>query len=233
MNTSEVIEIHGSITKNESLSPVGFRILENTFVSEAVNPCRVSKPDTLFLFTKKFYPLIEILKVTCKMYDFFGYTKKLDIATAILDFTDHYQYAIRVRDFPDYEHIHWIQTCYQTEGIDFLEKMNSSGTADVTVFKCFNLIKVTNGIYLDKNNEHKGYISIPHQISKDDFLVMLEDFRSNHDCELFDAAIGTIDYPILTENIIRIYTENMNLHLLECAKQNFDQKILNNELNLC
>lgn len=242
MNTSdEVFELRGSITKNESLSPVTYRILENTFVSEAGDPYadyygdtpRILKPNSLFLFTKKFYSLDEILKVTCDMYDFFGYTRKIDIATAILDFADHYHYAIRVRDFPDFDHIHWLQTCYKREGIDFLGKVSLQESASVTVFKCFVLTSPVKGIYLDKSNGHKGYISIPHQINKNDFREMLDRFKNSQDCELFDAAVGTFDRVDQTENIVRIYSENMNMHLLECAKHKFMQYILRNELNPC
>lgn len=237
MKTTNIIETHGSITKNESLTPIKYRILENTVVAEAGDPYadyygivpHIMTPNSLFMFTKHYYSLDQLLLVTCEMAKFFGYTKKLDIATSILDFIDHYHYAIRVRDFPDYEHIHWLQTCYKSEGIEFIRKVHLLESAKVTVFKCFKLECLEQGIYLDKDNDHKGYFTITRKINSDEFEDILINLRNNDDCPLFDAAMGTFDIDSKTKNMIRIFSENLNPSLLRCAKEKFSRYIINKE----
>jgi len=229
METLNLIETSGSITKKTSLTPVDYRILDNTCVAEARfayadyygKTILSNSPNSLFLFTQHFYELEKVLMMSCHMKEFFGYTKKLDIATAIVDLVDHYHYAIRVKEFPDYEHIHWLQTCFTSEGVVFSRKVHLLESAKVTVFKSFKLEEVEEGIYLDKTNAHKGYFSIPRQIKEDEFEAILVNLRNNHDCALFDAAIGSVNFDSETKDIIRIYSENFNIKLLECAKKKF------------
>lgn len=238
MKTTNIIETHGSITKNESLTPIDYKILKNTLVAESGDPYsnyygnvphRLA-PNSLFLFTKQFYTLDEILKVTCNMKALFGYTKLFDIATAILDFTDHYHYALRVKDFPDYKHIHWLQSCYSSEGIIFCHKVHLTKPVRVTVFKELKLDKQEEDVYLDNTNTHKGYITIPRQINNNEFSELLINLRNNNDCELFDAAIGIIEINSETKNMIRIYSENLNIALLKCIKEKFTKSLLRFEL---
>jgi len=239
MKKTKSIEANGSITKKESLTPIEYKILENTFVAESGDPYKDYygeiphrlAPNSLFLFTKKFYKLDEILKITCDIKDFLASTKKLDVATSILDFTDHYHYAIRVKDFPDYIHIHWLQTCLSSEGVIFIKKVHIPEFAQVTIFKNFTLDEIEKGIYMDKNNDHKGYILIPRQINNSEFSDILIEIRNNNDCELFDAAIGTIDVNSNPRNMIRIYSENLNIGLLKCIKQKVLKSLVKEELH--
>lgn len=234
MKPTNIIEAQGSITKNELLTPIDFKILENTFVAEARNPYadyygeipQKTASNSLFLFTKQFYPLDDVLKIICEIEEFFGITKKLNAATSILDFTDHYHYAIRIKDFPDHEHIHWLQTCYFSEGINFIRKVHMLKSAKITVFKCFKLEKLEEGIYLDKTNNHKGYIIIQRKMNNDEFSDMLVSLRNNNDCKLFEAAIGTINFKSETKYMIRIISENLNVTLLKCIKEWFTKSLL-------
>lgn len=238
MKRTNIVETHGSITKKETLNTINYRILEDTVVAEAGDPYsdyygntpKKLPPNSLFLLTKRFYSLEKVLEVTCEMGEFFGYTKKLDIATSILDFTDHYQYAIRVRDFPDYEHIHWLQLCYKSAGIEFIRKVHLLESARVTVFKRLCLEELEKGIYLDKESDHKGYFTIARPINNNEFVDTLINLRNNNDCPLFDAALGTVDIESNTKNIIRIYSENLTVSLLRCAKERFSKHMINKNL---
>lgn len=238
MKTPRIIETQGSITKNEAINPVDYKILKNTCVAEAMAPYpdyyglvpQIASTNTLYLFTKKFYLLDEVLKTTCEMAEYFGYTKKLDVATSILDFNDYYHFAIRVKDFADYINIHWLQECFGSEGIIFLSKVCLKNFARVTVFKRFRIEKLETGIFLDKDNPYNGYISLPEPISTVEFDEMIEDLRNSIKCELFDAAIGSLKINSKTESIIRIYSESMNTKLLRCVKQKFSQFFSKKEL---
>ena len=62
----------GTITKTESLIPIDYNVLKHTCVLEANKPYAdyygltpiESKPHSIFLITKRFYSLDEIISVT-------------------------------------------------------------------------------------------------------------------------------------------------------------------------
>lgn len=238
MKTDQVIEISGSITKEETLIPVNAKILEHSCVAEVQEPYEnyygkipySSKPNDLHLFTRKYYKLSEVLKITCDMKEFFGYTKALHVGTSILDFKDHYQYSIRISDFPDYNHIHWLQTCYNSKGYGFCKNVHLPINVLSTTSKLFTLYVMGEGIYLDKKDPHKGYIEITRQVSKNEFKDILINIRNNTKCDLFDAAAGSFNIESNTKNIIRVYTENLNMDLLKCIQQQFLKALIRETL---
>ena len=95
MKTIKKIKTCGSITKLESLIPVDYFILKNTYVLEAEDPYpgyygkvpKQTKPNSLYLITNRYYRLDEILRFIKKMDNF--NTGEISFATAILDFKYH------------------------------------------------------------------------------------------------------------------------------------------------
>ena len=92
------------------------------------------------------------------------------------------------------------------------------------------LDEIEKGIYKDLNNDHKGYILIPRLINNSEFSDILIEIRNNNDCDLFDAAIGTIDVNSKLGSMIRIFSENLNVRMLKCLQQKFSQSLLREEL---
>ena len=233
MKINNLIKVCGSIIKKESLIPVDYNILKHTCVAEAnfpysgyygIDPGQTS-PNSLFLFTSHYYSLGEVLRFAQNIDS--CYMEKVNIATACLDFAHHEYSAIRIKHFPDYEHIHLLQSCCIKEGVEFIKKVHLSDFALVKVNKCFVLEEIEEGIYFDNKEEHKGYITIPKQISKSEFSDILIEIRNNYDCELFDAALGAIIIDAKATDMVRIYSENLNLTLLKCIKKRFAKSILN------
>lgn len=162
MKTNNLFKVCGSITKKESLVPVKHNILKNTCVAEANLPYSgyyglatdQFEPNSLFLFTSHFYSLEEVLRFAQNIDS--CYMEKVDVATASLDFVHHKYSAIRVKHFPDYEHINLLQSCCIKEGVEFAKKVHLSNIAYVRVNKCFVLEKLEEDIYIDKKEDHKG-----------------------------------------------------------------------------
>ena len=233
MKTDNLIEICGYILKEESLVPVDYNILKNTCVAEANCPYsgyygmvpRQINPNSLFLFTTHYYSLEEVLRFTQNIDS--CYMEKVNVATASLDFAHHKYAAIRVKYIPDYEHIHLLQSCYIKEGVEFAKKAHISDFALVRVNKCFVLEEIEEDIYIDKKEDYKGYITIPKQISNSEFSDILINIRNNTDCKLFDAVMGAMIINSRAIDIIRIYSENLNIQLLKCIKERFAKSILN------
>jgi hypothetical protein len=228
----------GTITKTESLIPIDYNVLKHTCVLEANQPYAdyygltpsESKTHSIFLITNCFYSLDEIIDVTKGIKVCFSKHEYLDVASAVIDFKNHYNYAIRVRDFPEYKHIHWLQSCYISKGVSFTKKIENINPAKITVCKQFNVTEYKEGIYLDKNNRSKGYITIPEHITETDFSEFLVYVRNNKSCELFDAAMGTMEINSDATEILRIYAENLTPGLLLCIKKTFAKLVENKQL---
>ena len=233
MKTNNLIKVCGSITKKESMAPINYNILKNTCVAEANFPYSgyygtvpgQINPNSIFLFTTHYYSLEEVLSFAQNIDS--CYMEKVYVATASLDFVHHKYFAIRVKKFPDYEHIHLLQSCCIKEGVEFAKKVQISDTALIRVNKCFVLEELEEGIYIDKNEDHKGYITIPKQITDSEFSDILIDIRNNTDCRLFDAAMGAMIINSQAKEMVRIYSENLNVQLLKCIQERFVKSILN------
>jgi hypothetical protein len=232
MKKNNLIKVCGSLTKKESLVSVNYNILKNTCVAEANIPYPgyygaipgQASPNSLFLFTSNFFSLEEVLRFAQNINS--CYMEKVNVAAASLEMADHKYFAIRVKYFPDYEHIHLLQGCCIKEGVEFAKKVRIFDFGTVRVNKCFVLEELEEGIYLDKNEEHKGYIIIPRQITKNEFLNILINIRNNTDCKLFDAAMGGMIIESQAKDIVRIYSEKINIELLKCIQERFKKLIL-------
>ena len=232
MKTNNLIKVCGSITKKESIAPVNYNILKNTCVAEANFPysgyygtvTEQTNPNSIFLFTAYYYSLGEVLRFAQNIDS--CYMEKVNVATASMEFVDHKHYAIRVKYFPDYEHIHLLQSCCIKEGVEFAKKIHISDSALVRVNKCFVLEEMKEDIYFDKKENHKGYIIIPKQISSSEFSNILIDIRNNTDCKLFDAAMGAMIINSRAKEIVRIYSENLTVQLLKCIQERFNKFIM-------
>ena len=228
MKTPTLLSVCGSITKKESLLPVTYNILENTYVAEANMPYSgyygtvpgQATPNSLFLFTTHYYSLEEVLRFVRNIES--CYMENVNIASASLDFAGSTFFAIRVKYFPKHEHIHLLQSCFMKEGVEFVRKVRLPDVATVKVVKCFVLEEIGKGIYIDNKEDHKGYITISKQITDSEFSNALIDIRNNTDCKLFDAAMGAMIIESKAIDLVRIYSENLNEQLLKCIKERFN-----------
>ena len=198
MKTNNIIKTCGSTIKMETLSPVDYHILQNTYVVETENPYpgyygkmpKQSKPNSLFLITDRFYRLEEVLHLIQNIDDFdLG---KINFATAVLDFKYHIYYAIRIKHFPDYEQIYKLQSYFIKAGVVFSKKRHISNPAEIKVYKCFELQELLKGYYVDQKESHHGYFKIPYEISFNEFTDIIFDIKNNTNCDSFDAAIGSL-----------------------------------------
>ena len=143
--------------------PVTYNILNNTCVAEANEPYsdyygnapQEAIPNSLFLFTSQYYSLEEVLRFAQNIDS--CYMAKVNVAAASLEFEHHKYSAIRIKYFPDYEHLHLLQSCCINEGVEFIKKVHMSEFALVKICKCFVLEELEEGIFIDKKEDHRGY----------------------------------------------------------------------------
>jgi len=228
MKTNRLIKTCGSITKMESLIPVDYHILQNTYVVETDDPYpgyygkipKQSKPNSLYLITNRFYRLDEVLRLIKNMDNFDK--DKISFASAILDFKYHIYYAIRIKYFPDYEQIYKLQSYFLNAGVGFINKRHVSNSTEIQVFKCIEIIEIEDGFYLDNNESTHGYFRIPYEISFNEFTDIIYDIKNNISSGTFDAAIGSLLMNSDLVDVVRIYSDNLNIDLLKSISERFN-----------
>jgi len=225
METKNLMTACGSITKKESLMWIKSNILEHTNVAEANMPYagyygwmpEKPKPNSLFLLTERYYTLEEALRFTQNI-DICA-KNRVNAASAVLSFKNQSFSAIRIRNFPDYEHLRMLQECFQKLGVCFLKKTIFETEAVITVNKCFLLERSDDGIFMDMSNKNEGYISIPVFLGQNDFELLINRVKNNGECKFFDAARGGLIIEGHVQEIIRIYSEHLTLQLVKCIQQ--------------
>ncbi len=232
MKTNQLIQVCGTIVKKESITPIISNVMINTCVAEANLPYSIyygnrpekSVPNSIFLFTKRFYSLEEVLRLTQNIDSCL--VKNLNVASALFNFMYGQVPAIRIKKFPDYAHLQELQNCFIKFKVEFEKKFRLEGEALIRIHKCFVLEEIESGIYIDKMEENKGYIALPKLINYDEFLLLMQNIRNNSDCGIFDAAKGSIIINSGLTDIVRIYSEKLDHNLLRCIKEELEKIIL-------
>jgi hypothetical protein len=223
MEAEILLNVCGSITKTESLLWLKTNILAHTYVAEANIPYATyyggmpekAEPNSLFLFTERYYTLEESLSITQSIE--FCSKHKVNAASALLKIKRTLYPAIRIRNFPDYEHLEMLQQCYQKRSIRFAKNVKKANEALVTVNKCFSLEKMDESVFLDNANKNEGYIRIPRHLNQSEFDILINNVRNNNDCISFDAARGGLIINGTAIDIVRIYSEHLDYDLLKCV----------------
>lgn len=224
METDKLIKVCGSITKKESLINITNNVLEHSWVAEANLPYanyyghvpEKAKPNSLFLFTERFYTLEEVLRFsqnidTC-------YTKNVNMASAIFEYQDKQFPAIRIKNFPNYLNLHLLQDCFAKQGVKFALNKQIRNEVEAIISKCFEFTELEEDIYLDNNEENKGYILVKNRIIRNDFEDVISIIKHNSNCQHFDAVAGGFIINSQAIDMIRVYSEGLNLELLKCIK---------------
>lgn len=232
MKPENILKVCGSITKKESLIQLKESTLKHTFVAEANLPYanyygRVpasGKPNSLFLFTDRYYTLEESLRFTQNI-DICA-KNEVNVASAFMQFKTHRYPAIRIRDFPDYEHLKMLEECYIDQGVKFARKITMEPEALVTVNKCFFLEEKENEFFLDLNEKDEGYITVSKYLDPESFESLMHDVWNNANCRAFDAAMGGFIIDGRVINIIRIYSEHLDMKTLHCIHEEVRKQMI-------
>jgi len=224
-------EVHfsGLIIKHENLVPILLKNLDNVCICEASNPYanyygqlpNSANPNSIFLFTKQFYYLEEIISYSKKVEKCL--LEKINIASSVIEQGDREYNAIRIKNFPDYEQLEHLYSCLAGQGIQFLKKLPIEGTVKSRINKLFVLDEIEEGFYLDLVEENKGYYTHPNRVSDEDFTKIMTQIKHNGNCHLFDAVRGEIIVDGQILEIVRIFSEGLKIEQLKCIKKEFDK----------
>jgi hypothetical protein len=152
--------------------------------------------------------------------------QNLNIAVSVLNFTNDHYPAIRIKNFPDYAMIHNLQECFAEQGVEFARKINIGKRAVIRTNKCFSLEEIDKDIFIDHLQEKTAYIALSKLIHQDFFSQMISNIRNNTACTMFDAARGAIILDSEITDIIRIYSDHLEVDMLKRIQDKFEKGIL-------
>jgi hypothetical protein len=224
-----IVYLSGSISKKEVLIPLQSNILKNTFVAEAAYPYanyygRVPlkpKPNSLFLLTKKFYFLEEILSSAQNIEHCL--LENINIAASFIEFNKKQFPAIRIKNFPNYDQLASLQSCLVEFGIEFAPQIRIEGEIRARINKLFELKELETDFYMDTIEENKGYFIHHGKLSPEAFEDTVSKIRNNGTCKLFDAVQGEILKDGKVYEFVRIFAEGLDISLLKCVRNQFEK----------
>jgi hypothetical protein len=222
-----LVNLTGSIAKREALIPIKNIVLANTAVYEASDPYddyygqlpKKAIPNSLFLFTKRFFFLEEIL--SCSQQFEKCLLDQINIAVAIITNNAHQYPAIRIKSFPDYTRLISVQKCLSEQGIQFSSIPLISGKIEARINKLFVLEKVSDNIYIDMIEDQKGYLFFEKRMLPDEFEYITNLIKNSSNCNLFDAVQGQMLQDGQVVEFVRIFAEGLDLEFLQELNKEF------------
>lgn len=222
-----ILHLNGIIIKYEKLNQIPLKTPENVYVAEASTPYadyygqvpQVAKPNSIFLFTKKFYFLEQLICYSSSVEKCLF--ERINIASALVESAGKQYPAIRIKNFPDYSQLEKLQKCLNEKNVEFLAKLHLEDKVKTIVSKPFVLKELEQNFYLDQVEDHKGYFVVDKHFSPEEFEQSIKQIRNNGVCKLFDAEQGAIYDNGKITHIIRIFSESLNLEMLKCLEKRF------------
>ena len=180
-----MLEIFGTVAKEELVKTVEHNILPNSFVLENMEPFPGYHgenlpsdlgPDTFFLVTTEMHSAEKIFRISHEIRSFTEYS--FDGSPAKLCIGNDTYHAIRIRDLNSYEPLEEIQKCYLDAGIQFTKFKKVNARALIELKKIFSLEKINENIYKDKDGL-MHYLRINKQLTWGHFKTLTRWVKNN------------------------------------------------------
>ena len=225
-----MLEIFGTVAKEERVKTVEHYILPNSFVLENLEPFPGYHgenlptnlgPDTFFLVTTESHSAEKIFRISHEIRSFTGLRFKGSPAKLCIGIDTYH--AIRIRDLDSYDPLLEIQNCYLDAGIHFQKQKVIEGSALIELKKIFTLKKINEDIYKDIDGS-MHYLKINRPLTWGRFKTISRWVRNNLDDQNFDAALAVL-YGNDVHDFIRIYDKNPTLDRLNLIHQKYQEGI--------
>jgi hypothetical protein len=219
-------EFTGTIIKEETVKSLQKKTIPNTAVLEVEDSYpgyyglsdQPAQPNFIYLLTKKEYPFEEVkrmekkIKSQCK--------EKFHISSAMLEIQNKLWPAIRIKNLKTYAHLEDIMDFLQDEDVEFIQtKKIYDFKSIIKTDKVFWVEEVKKGIYLDQDEREIGYIRLPKSLKWKSFETVTFMVKNNWLGKGFDAALGHFNRHKGVEEVVRIYTRENSVELLETIRE--------------
>jgi hypothetical protein len=234
MQTNGQCEFYGTLEKTENFTILTQNIIPGTLVFESLspftgyydeNPHDYDNPLYLYMAVDKTYTVFDIARAFQSVLNEVDF--ELDAAKAFVKFNDKFYNVIRLRHINGYEHVREIQEAFERNGITPLRVSlrQQDIHAHVTLKKVFCLEKVADGIFIDSCEKNHAYLEMQHMIPFDKLVDVTQKVRNNWFESRFDAAMGYFLTSRKVFEIVRIYSDKLDMKYLEGLKKLYLQKI--------
>ncbi|HZL10309.1 MAG TPA: hypothetical protein VFC65_09955 [Prolixibacteraceae bacterium] len=223
MEQNKRFEVFGTLTKTETVFTIDHKNLPGTLVFEALKPfpdyyydaSMTAIPMYLYLALEEQYPLEDILRASQKIQ--LDFQVSFDAGKGFLHVYDEKYDVLRVRHLKDYDLLEKLQKSFEEKGIRFLRKSKRYNDQEVKIriIKFFSLEEIGDNIFLDKREENHAYLEIPHHLNWDEFEIMNNKVKYNWVESKFDAAKGAFYYNGKLHEVVRIYSDKIELQYLQ------------------
>lgn len=227
-------EFYGSLEKIEDFTILTQNIIPGTLVFESLspftgyyneNPHDYDNPLYLYMAVDKTYSVFDITRAFQNVRNELNFD--LDAAKAFVAFNDKFYNVIRLRHLNGYQDVIKIQEAFEKHGI----KPHKSNLhqkdihAHVTLKKIFCLEKIADGLFLDRCEKNHAYLEMPRMIPFEELVQITQKVRNNWFESRFDAAMGYFLTSQKVFEIVRIYSDKLDMKYLEGLKRLYQQKI--------
>ncbi|WP_297098682.1 hypothetical protein [uncultured Draconibacterium sp.] len=221
------IHLNGIVIKHEKLVQIALSTPNNVYIAEASSPYadyyghspRTATPNSIFLFTKKFYFLEQLMCYSSSIEKCLF--ERINLASAIVESGDKQFPAIRIKDFPDYSQLVKLQKCLGEKNVLLVEKLHLEEEVKTIVSKVFVLEELEPDFFIDQVEDHKGYFIVDRHFDSEEFDRAITQIRFNGVCKLFDAEQGVLFSNGKLIHIVRIFSEALDLNMLKCLRKEF------------
>jgi hypothetical protein len=226
MSKNNVLSASGSVTKKELVRSIKIKSGQDYIILESADP-----------FPQVDYKLKK--KVKLPKYFYIGIIQKhldqdillsarnaerdmhedLNSAVGTIVINEDKYNVIRLKNIPTRILANALDV-FQEHGIKIVSfNKNINDTAIIHTRKFFYLEEIEQGFYMDLDELEKGYVEVPRRFKWAEFEEISENVRSDCRYTDFDGAIGEINKHGLNQNMIRIYSPQLDTDkLLEIGK---------------
>lgn len=235
METKNVIETFGTISKKEILASIeeefcnGVMVLESKFpypgyYHDTIPDTEELNPRSIFLITKKLYQEEDVIRINHEVKK--SFRKRFDGALGEVVVLNEKRPCIRVKFLQDFKFIPELISLYQKHGIHFLTYRVVKPYYDlIKIRRFFSLESPEPGIYFDMDEKQLCFFQIPGYFKWHEFEKTTLDLKRNMEDNKFDAAMGTIYRKSCLVDLVRIYDENITIEKIKFLKSRYIEAV--------
>lgn len=223
------------ITKEEKVQNLVHDVIPNTFVLEITHPFpgyyygssfinSESKPPTILLILKEQVSLENFYRKLSRIQKYSEFVFGAELSDVMIYNTEYH--AIRINSLEKYDDIQSIQNYFINEGFQFRKNKKISGFALIKVSKFTNLNE-KEGIYFSEDNSHFIYFGVKKELTWKQFEHITIGIRHNFKSKKFDAGLGIFFNSGDVEEVVRIYSKDLDIEDIHKLKQLYEREIEN------
>ncbi len=229
-----IMAFYSEVIKEEPLSTLEPDMTaDNTCVLESTSPffgyyqdAPMGQPDPyIYCVLKDHCPLVDIVRATLKINA--KRRNPVDITVGSVTLQDKTCAVIRIKDINQFSQVQIIQQSLMEEGIVFKKRQRNiyEQMAMIRLSKMLYLIPKGDGLFLDTEDDTKGYFSVPRHYSWDEFKDLTAEAKYDTRILYFDAAQATILENRAITDMVRIYKLGITMGKLRDIRDRYLQLI--------